>query len=219
MDIWYQAFEEHFRGPAEVIQERLKVYLPRVAQAPVTPAAPWLDLGCGRGDWLQLLHQQGYAARGIDSNPQAVAAACARQLDAMIGDGLPYLRTLAPSTLGGVSALHLLEHLPFAETLDILSAAHRALVPGGLLLLETPNPENLSVGACHFHTDPTHQTPLIPDMLAFTVQHLGFTQVEILRLHPVEAAAHLDATDATAARVNALVYGPRDFAIVAWRPQ
>jgi SAM-dependent methyltransferase len=212
---WYQDFENHFRGSSQVIRERLQVYLPYLDASPVSVQAPLLDLGCGRGDWLALLRDVGYPARGVDTNPAALAQARQQGLEVEQADVIDCLNAQPPSSLGAVSALHLVEHLPFEHLLRLLDAALRALVPDGLLIIETPNPENLSVGACHFHTDPTHHHPLVPAVLEFTVAHRGFAGSRILRLNPDLPEHCLPGTDALTMRLNATLHGPRDYAVVA----
>lgn len=218
MGRWYQAFEDRFRGDPGEIRSRLEVYLPYIARAPVAAHHPVLDLGCGRGDWLALLAEWGYPACGVDPHPDAVAQARARGLDARVATFAAHLADLPERSVGVVSAFHLIEHLPFSETLLLLEAAWRVLVPGGLLVIETPNPENLAVGACHFHTDPTHQQPLLPDVMEHTVRHAGYTDVTVLRLNPVPARHWLAGDSELVARFNAMFNGPRDFAVVACKP-
>ncbi|MCG5495835.1 class I SAM-dependent methyltransferase [Ectothiorhodospira variabilis] len=212
---WYQAFEDAFRGPPEVIRERLRVYLPYIVNAPVQPTSPLLDLGCGRGDWLSLLAETGISARGVDTHPDALVRAEAQGLLVTRASAVEYLAGLPNASLGAITAFHLLEHLPFETLLQLLEEAHRVLEPGGVFIFETPNPENLSVGACHFYADPTHQKPLLPEVMAFTLAHVGFTAIETLRLNPVASEHHIQEQGNLPHRFNTLFYGPRDFALVA----
>lgn len=215
---WYQDFEEQFRGPPEVIRERLSVYLPYLATAPLSAQTPLLDLGCGRGDWLELLRDQGYPARGVDTHPQALSAARGRGLEVESADVLEWLDSQAPDRLGAVSAFHLVEHLPFGVLLRLLDGAFRALAPEGVLIIETPNPENLAVGACHFHTDPTHLKPVVPAVLEFTARRCGFDDVRLLRLNPDLPEHRVTGEGACVDRLNAVLHGPRDYALVARKP-
>ncbi|EGV27858.1 Methyltransferase type 11 [Thiorhodococcus drewsii AZ1] len=212
---WYQDFENHFRGAPSVIRERLQVYLPLLAESPLSSETPLLDLGCGRGDWLALLRDAGYPARGVDTNSAALEQARAEGLTVEQRDVGTCLAGLPPSSLGAISAMHLIEHLPFAQTLSLLDASLRALVPGGLLILETPNPENLSVGACHFYTDPTHLRPLVPAVLEFAAVRCGFVEVRLMRLSPDRPENQVPGDDPLTSRYNAMLHGPRDYALVA----
>jgi SAM-dependent methyltransferase len=182
-DDFYFSFEKRFRGSSEAIRSRLAVYLPRLnALREALLPGDFLDLGCGRGEWLELLREQGIPARGVDSNASMVAEARARGVKAETADLLPHLRSLPDSFLSGISAFHVAEHLPVPTLKEMLASARRVLVPGGLIILETPNPENPIVGGCDFWIDPTHRRPLPPALLTHLVASFGFGQVECLRV-------------------------------------
>ena len=219
-DALYVAFEDRFRGRREDIIERVSVYLPLVQQcAAVGDQAPVLDIGCGRGEWLEVLRASGLVARGVDLNPLMIAECRARGFDVVQGGGIEYLRQMAPGSLGAISAIHVIEHLGFNDLVALLDEARRVLRPGGLLVLETPNPENLVVGACSFYYDPTHRQPLPPEPMRHVAEARGFTGVEILRLHPAMAPERAQsASDPWSARIDALLYGPQDYAIIARNP-
>lgn len=223
---FYAAFEERFRGSREAIRQRLLPYLPLLREAGAgTPGRPLLDLGCGRGEWLELLRDEGLAARGVDSNEVCTRACRDLGLVAHTGDLFEYLRDVPDGTLGAVTAIHVIEHFPLPAILQFIADAHRSLAPGGLLVLETPNPENLLVGACNFYTDPTHVRPLPPPALAFFVENGGFAAPRILRLaeHRLEDPFVADAPGPKAERAlvqavsilrHNLLAAP-DYAIVA----
>jgi O-antigen chain-terminating methyltransferase len=175
-----------------------------------------VDIGCGRGEWLEVLHDHHLAARGVDTNRVMVATCRELELDVTEEDGIEYLRAQAPGSLGAVTAIHVIEHLPFAQLIALFDAALRALQPGGMIAFETPNPENLLVGASTFYLDPTHQRPLAPELMRFIAQSRGFTDVQILRLHPYPVENRVqDGEGELHERFNALLYGPQDYAIVA----
>ena len=146
-----------------------------------------------------------------------VECSTALGLDVVHGDLLEHLRSLESKSRSAVTAFHVVEHLPLAVLVDFLDEALRVLTPGGLLLLETPNPENMRVGATTFYSDPTHRNPIPPDTLRFIVEHRGFTETEILRLHPDASSDQLQANDENFRHLNALLFGPRDYSIVARR--
>ncbi|MCF8002732.1 MAG: methyltransferase domain-containing protein [Chromatiaceae bacterium] len=219
LNAYYVAFEEEFRGSLEQIRATQQGYIADLQAAGVgTPEAPVLDLGCGRGEWLGLLAEQGLSAQGIDSNRVMVARCREQGLDARLGDVLNALQTLPNAALGALSAFHLIEHLPFAVLHALMLQAHRVLRPGGLLILETPNPENLLVGSHTFYHDPTHLNPMTPTATRFLVRYSGFSDPEIRRLHPYPEGAKVPGHDPLTERVNGHLCGPQDFAIIARKP-
>ena len=220
VDDFLAALEASFRGPAEDLQAQLaQDYLPRL-QALRTQLGdgPCLDLGCGRGVWLALLQAQGFDARGIDLNAAAVAQAQAQGLAAGLGDALAWLRAQPEDSALAITAFHLMEHLPFALRLALVGECARVLRPGGLLILETPNPENIWVATHTFHHDPTHSQPLTPDSLAFLVHYCGLEVVAVPRLHPYPADAGLPGDDPVTLRLNHMTCGGQDFAVLAQKP-
>ena len=215
LDELYAAFENQFRGTPEHIREGLKVYLPLLKDAGI--ASDILDLGCGRGEWLELLRDEGSQARGVESNRAMIDSQRDRNLEIVQADALAYLRGLPENSLRAVTAFHLIEHIGLAELIDLLDEINRVLRPGGLLIVETPNPKNLVVGACNFYSDPTHHKPLFPETLEFIVKHRGFVRTQLQYLHPVEGSPFQDSSEAAQA-LNSWLFSARDFAIVAWKP-
>ncbi|WP_292938397.1 class I SAM-dependent methyltransferase [Noviherbaspirillum sp.] len=182
-DSFYRDYEDIHRGSRELIKTRLQAYLPFIT--PLTalfqPASA-VDLGCGRGEWLELLGEAGFEALGVDLDEGMLAACRERGLTARQADALSTLREMPDSTASVVSAFHVVEHLPFADVRMLIDEALRVLKPGGLLILETPNPENLVVGASSFYQDPSHERPIPSELLRFAVEHAGFERAKILRL-------------------------------------
>jgi O-antigen chain-terminating methyltransferase len=214
LDAFYVAFEDRFRGLREEITERLEVYLPRVASADVgTQESPILDVGCGRGEWLDLLQQSGYIARGIDINRVMVEQCRAKGLEVAEVDVFAYLKSLPEASLGAVTGFHIIEHLPFLQLRNLFDEVLRVLKPGGLAVFETPNPQNLLVGGCDFYSDPTHQRPLYPETIQFMMSYQGFLNVELLYLNPV-GNSPFDLEDPGSRTIHNLFFGPRDYAVV-----
>ena len=212
---FYRAFEERYRGPRSLIQQRLQVYLPYVqpllSRDSTAPAPAAIDLGCGRGEWLELLQTAGFAAQGVDLDAGMLAACHQLGLPAVQGDALAHLRVLGDGTQAIVSGFHIAEHIGFDDLQALISEALRVLQPGGLLILETPNPENLTVGSCSFYLDPTHQRPLPPKLLSFLPEHLGYARVKVLRLQ--EESRLLG--DASIQLIDVLAGVSPDYAVVA----
>ena len=183
---FYRAFEDRHRGSRELIIGRLQVYLPYVSPLlQLYSPAKALDLGCGRGEWLQICQSAGFEAHGVDLDAGMLQACRDRGLPVTHGDAIAHLQSQADESLSVVSGFHVAEHISF-EQLDLLvREALRALKPGGLLILETPNPENLVVGTVSFYLDPTHQRPIPPQLLEFLPSHHGFGRIQTLRLQEV----------------------------------
>jgi SAM-dependent methyltransferase len=218
LDSLYVAFEDVFRGTREDIKGRVGQYLDRLVLAGAGQNnKPILDAGCGRGEWLEILKEAGLTAYGIDSNLMMVERSASLGLNVVHGDLLEHLRSLEEESRSAITAFHVVEHLPLEVLVDFLDEALRVLAPGGLLLLETPNPENIRVGATTFYSDPTHRNPIPPETLRFIVEHRGFTETEIVRLHPDASSDQLQGDDGNFRHLNALLFGPRDYSIVARR--
>ena len=216
-DSFYIDFEDAFRGTPEDITERLKIYLPYLDRFIGDTSAMVVDIGCGRGEWLALLGKQGIKATGIDLNAAMVDTCLAQGLHAQYMDAIQYLSQQPPGSLAAVTGFHIIEHLPFNTLLALFDAALKALRPDGLIIFETPNPENLVVGACNFYYDPTHLSPIVPTVAEFTARQRGFAKAEILRLHPYPDSHRLVEDSEIAKRLNNALYGPQDFAVLAWK--
>jgi SAM-dependent methyltransferase len=222
----YPAFEDRFRGTEADVRDRLAPYLPEVrAAVQADVAGPRvLDVGPGRGEWLGLLAEAGLPAVGVDDNAAMVEVLRSRGLDVVHADATGHLAALPPASLDVVTAFHVVEHLDLDALLGLLAAARRVLRPGGLLVAETPNPTNLVMGACNFHLDPTHRTPIPPAQLEFLTTASGFVEVRTWALHPKEdvdlAGLRLDGVSAAdtatlAAALQKGLFGPQDYALLA----
>ena len=214
-DSFYIDFEDVFRGTHEDITERLKIYLPYIGKFIGDTTAVVVDVGCGRGEWLALLGKQGIKATGIDLNAAMVDNCRAQGLNAQCMDAIQYLSLQPPGSVAVVTGFHIIEHLPFDTLLALFDAALKALRPDGMVIFETPNPENLLVGACNFYYDPTHLNPIVPTVAEFIARQRGFAKAEILRLHPYPDSHRLVEDSEIAKRFNNAFYGPQDFALLA----
>jgi SAM-dependent methyltransferase len=219
----YAQLEEQLRGPREEIKGRQRVYLDDVARL-TRDDRPVLDVGCGRGEWLELLREHAIPAYGVDINEAFVKANLESGLDVQLADGLEHLASLAAGSLGGVSAMHVVEHLEFPVMVELVERAFVALAPDGVLILETPNPTNLLVGTSSFWMDPTHRRPVPPPLLEFVVRACGFQRVAIRFLNPPPEppfrlprpeGADLASIDRLSDTLNWALLGPLDYAVVA----
>jgi 2-polyprenyl-3-methyl-5-hydroxy-6-metoxy-1,4-benzoquinol methylase len=182
----YDAFEAEFRGDTEAISQRAEVYLPIITSVSAgIPGFPVLDIGCGRGEWLQLLKGHGLAAKGVDSSNTFAEKVRAQGLDVEEADAVYYLTRTADDSVGAVTAFHIVEHLEMNALVALIREAFRVIRPGGVVILETPNPENIVVGSCSFYNDPTHRRPIPPQTLSFYLRHAGFSNVSVAGLAPL----------------------------------
>lgn len=180
---FYRAFEDRYRGSRELIKSRLKVYLPFISPLQSLYAnCTALDVGCGRGEWLELLLEHGFDPQGVDLDEWMLAKCEELQLPAFHGDAITALKTLDDQSLTVVSGFHIVEHIPFESLQQLVAEAFRVLKPAGLLILETPNAENLSVGTHSFYLDPTHEKPIPSQLLKFMTQYAGFARNKVVGL-------------------------------------
>jgi 2-polyprenyl-3-methyl-5-hydroxy-6-metoxy-1,4-benzoquinol methylase len=208
-----------FRGSRAEIKSRLAVYTPYVDEAfAATGRAPALDVGCGRGEWLELLKGQGIPANGFDWNRDLVEACREMGFDARQGEIPRILATIPDESLSIFSAFHVLEHVSFPDLLDIIDHAVRTLKPGGIAIFETPNPGNLFVSSNNFYMDPTHRHPLPSDLLAFVTEARGLCDLKVLPLSPYPEHSRLTGSECPAVQfINDHFYGPQDYGIVGFK--
>jgi O-antigen chain-terminating methyltransferase len=215
LDAFFAAFDEHFRGDRQAVKQRLQQYLPIIKKHDAgTAEAPIVDVACGRGEWLELLQEENLHASGVDINQVLVDQCREKGLAATHSELTSHLRNLVEQSVGAVSAFHIVEHLEIEALMSFLDQALRVLRPGGLLLLETPNPENVLVGSCNFYFDPTHRNPIPRPVLKFLVESRGFVVIETFGLNPSDEKP-VPADSEMAERFNEFFYGPMDYAIVA----
>jgi O-antigen chain-terminating methyltransferase len=190
-------------------------------------SAQLVDIGCGRGEWLELLRDNDISAYGVDPSETFVRSNIERGLDARVADGPSYLREMPESSLGAVTAFHVIEHLSFGQLIELIDGALRALRPGGVLIVETPNPQNLAVGASTFHLDPTHSKPVHPLLLEHLLLARGFLDIELRYLHPAEElqlpvpqseGKRDEPIHRLIERINEVFFGPKDYAAIARKP-
>ena len=180
---FYRAFEDKHRGSRELIKSRQRVYLPFIEPLrSIYDDAKVIDLGCGRGEWLELLKESGFNAYGVDLDDGMLAECRILGLQVATADAISTLEALSDESQVVVSGFHIVEHIEFSSLQKLVQEALRVLKPGGLLILETPNPENIVVGACNFYIDPSHQRPIPPQLLSFLPEYYGYDHVKILRL-------------------------------------
>ena len=219
LDAFYVAFEDKFRGSREDIFNSLKVYLPLIKEAKIgTPESPIVDVGCGRGEWLELLRESGYTARGIDINRVMLEQCRSRELEVIEADVIAYLRALPDDTLGAVTGFHIIEHLPFETLVQLFDEAVRVLKPGGLVLFETPNTRNILVGSGDFYRDPTHKNPIHPDTISFLAESRGLINSKSYFFEEIDGIVHLvNSLEIKFDDLNEYVKVSRDMVLIAYK--
>ncbi|MCK5851481.1 methyltransferase domain-containing protein [bacterium] len=220
-DIDYASYENTCRGTDKLITERLSYYLKWFENIKTTKQTYVLDLGCGRGEFVELLNNNKIHARGVDLNKFSVQHAKSKKINVKQADIFEELKRFKPKTLPAISAFHLVEHLTFTELQSLLQLAATRLKPGGILLIETPNILNIQVAASDFYKDPTHIRPVHPSTLSHWLKHSGFSKIKIEFLHPFPKDEQLKISKTAKIagenfnKLNNLIYGARDCAIIA----
>lgn len=221
---WYSSehFEEAFRGSREEMLGRYRDLAERlVGQGPV------LDVGCGRGEFLELLVEVGVEASGVDIDREMVKSAAGRGLSVSEDEALRHLAAVDHHSLGGMVLIQVIEHFSAQEIVDFVALAADKVRKGGRVFVETVNPQSLYVFAHALFLDPTHVRPVHPAYLAFLFREAGFAQVDIEWRSPPPAEDVLEPTpeDSPAAalhnenvrRLNELLFAPQDYLIAAVR--
>lgn len=215
----YVAFENRFRGDPDTLRVRLRGYV-RYFEG----RSPVVDLGCGRGEFLELLQEAGIEARGVDGNEEMVQRCRSRGLEAEVSDLFQHLAGRETEGTGGVFACQVIEHLPPGRIRELVAESHRVLRPGGRIVLETVNPRSVVALVETFYRDLTHERPIHPETLDFVLRAAGFREVETLyrspvseraRLVPVPGGPSTSALNQNFEKLNALLFGDQDYACVA----
>ena len=223
----YLTFEDRFRGSRTAIRARLESYLPHFAGT-----SDVLDVGCGRGEFLELLAGAGVTARGIDLNHEMAEDCRARGLDVTEADAVSYLSAQPDQSLGGLFAAQVVEHLQPSYLLQFLELAFVKMRPGGVIVLETLNPACWVAFFDSYIRDITHVWPLHPDTLKYLVIASGFTRVDVEyrspvpdedKLQPVPGDANalprelVEAFNENVRKLNARMFTNLDYAVVGVR--
>jgi SAM-dependent methyltransferase/archaellum component FlaC len=218
LDTFYFNFENRFRGTRDEIKSRVAFYLPLIRKAGAgTARKPVLDLGCGRGEWLELLKDHKLEGRGVDLNATMAAQCKDRGLKVRHADVMEHLRSLRANSQGAVTGFHIIEHLPFETLMELFGEVRRVLQPAGVAIFESPNCKNLMVGACNFNIDPTHRNPVFPETAEFMLASHGFEKIRIEYLSAV-AEPGFNGSTPELAKIKELLYGPQDFGVIAYKP-
>ncbi|MDQ1509286.1 MAG: hypothetical protein QOG50_1130 [Actinomycetota bacterium] len=224
VDAWYgeDHFTAFFRGSSDDLRSR---YIDLAKE--FVGCDPVVDLGFGRGEFMELLTELGVEVRGVEPDPQLVASARGRGLDVEQGLAVEYLRSLEPASLGGIVMIQVIEHLSPQQVIDFVALAAEKVRPGGKVILETINPASLYTYARAFWVDPDHVRPVHPNFLEFLFREAEFARLSIEYRSPVsetEALVRLEGDDPQTnllnenfERIGALLFGAQDYAVIATR--
>jgi len=217
------SLQDHFRGPEEDTAGKLRQWLAMIEG--LDPAGhslngPWLDVGCGRGEWISLACERGYDITGIDSSPISVNHCQAKNLRVSRAEAHHHLLGIDDGSLTVVTAFQVVEHLTMDALSSFVALSAQKLRPGGLLVVETPDPANLLMASHYFWNDPTHQRPIPLALMEFIFQYFGFTVVKRVRLNPFPPEEQMAYAEIEPVRrINELLYGPRDYGLIGRREQ
>lgn len=217
----YFAFQNAFRGTRTTIRQRQSIYLPYFESERDLPV---LDIGCGRGEFLQLLKEKKIPAFGIDLYSEYVVEGALHDLDIRQGDGIAFLQN-TDLKFGGIMVSQVVEHISFEQLQILCKAAYEKLQQNAYLVIETPNPMSVSVFTNSFYLDPTHQRPVHPFMLQYLLKEIGFSDVQIVfteasRMEGLpkiksDSIDNLEELNAGIQRVSDMLFGSQDYAVIA----
>jgi len=188
----------------------IHIYLPHFSRCHYV-----LDIGCGRGEFLELMQESGVAARGIDLNEECVAICRQKGLEAQLADVFTYLDELPAGGFDGIFCGQVVEHIAPERVPDLIRLMARALQPGGVVVVETPNPESLAIFATHFYIDPTHVRPVPAPLLVFYMEEHGLGGIRVERRSP--AVESLPALAQLPEEVRDSFFGGLDYAAIAMK--
>jgi 2-polyprenyl-3-methyl-5-hydroxy-6-metoxy-1,4-benzoquinol methylase len=216
----YYHFQERYRGSEQEIKTRQEAYVPYFHGC-----SNVVDLGCGRGEFVELLLAAGVDACGIESDTDALLRCREKKIPVVDQELFAWLQGQADGSLGGIFSAQVIEHLPVERQLGLVRLAGDKLKPGAPLVVETINPECIFALARNFYLDPTHVRPVHPELLMFVMESSGFQNVRIIYSSPVPGRGLSPAsregldenTFASLEQMNRLLFGFQDYAAVARR--
>ncbi|MFC1854028.1 class I SAM-dependent methyltransferase, partial [candidate division CSSED10-310 bacterium] len=217
-------FEEEHRGSSVDIKNRQSIYIPFFENCQNV-----IDIGCGRGEFLELLREHDIQGQGAEINAVLVQACRDKKIAVTLAAGHEFLEQQADESVDGIFCAQVIEHVPPPQRLDFLKLAWQKLKAEGYLILETVNPLSVFALTRYYFADPSHHAPVHPDTLQFFAQTAGYTEVQVRFLHPVSEAqilttipakkGHLHelfkAINENIEKLNSFLYGYQDYAVIA----
>lgn len=210
----YFRFENYFRGPREAVKQRQEIYLEYFRNC-----RSILDIGCGRGEFLELMRDNGLSAVGVDTYPDFAEYCCSLGLNAVCDDGIGYLSRL--QSIDGIFVGQVVEHLTVDQIISLIETAYSKLSDGGVIIMETPNPQSLSIYVNAFYIDPSHVKPVHPETLKYLLKNAGFSNIETVFtesskpevvIPPLKNENEFNQAMTT---VQSMLFGSQDYAVIA----
>lgn len=211
-DDLYLNFENIHRGKTKSVTDNQKDYLKILGKSKDSNIC---DIGCGRGEWLTLLKKKNFNAFGVEINQKMVELCKKNNLNVNQSDGLEFLNNQPEKIFTAITAFHVVEHFTPAKTIQFFKESFRTLKEKGIILFETPNPENMIVGSSNFYTDPTHTKPIPPALMKFYAKQTGFKKIRIVKKHPLEFGDHNNVSDPNMQLLLSKLREGQDYCIIA----
>lgn len=192
MDKFYVRYNEKLMGDSrESVKKRAEVYVDKIniwATGREKNKLNIIDLGSGECEWIELLQENGFHATGIDGNTEVIKKVkkINASIDIIESFAMDYLTGLCDDSVDMITSFHMVEHIEMMDIIKLIRECHRVLKRGGMLIIETPNPQNILTATYYFNMDPTHKKPIPPELLSFFIEESGFEVKEKILLHPLE---------------------------------
>lgn len=204
----YFDFENHFRGSIAQIKEAQRMYLPYFEGKKHV-----LDIGCGRGEFLSLLKEEGIPAEGVDVYEPYIDYCRMQGFSAKCGDGIAHLAGM--DSADGIFVGQVVEHLTTEQIVQLCNTAYEKLSDGGCIVIETPNPTSLAIYTGAFYIDPSHVKPVHPLTMQYFLEKAGFKQIEILYPEQSRPDVQIGTADPDILKMKEILFGAQDYAVIA----
>jgi len=217
----YMGFENRFRGSRELIKQQQSSYLQYLQDKNDV-----IDLGCGRGEFLEVLNENGFNAIGVDLYPDFLTLCQKEGVKLVEEDALVYMSAIDEQSLDAITAFHLIEHLFTGDLVKLCKQSFEKLRPKGVLIFETPNPACLSTYTDSFYVDPTHTKPIHPETLVYYLDMAGFNDIRVVYTESsktgyrlpkleIENEEMLGIFNSGIDELSNKIYGSKDYAVIA----
>ena len=214
----YESLVEQTSESFDVVLNQQSSYLQYIKKSNDSiPSGLFIDIGSGRGEFLELLFKLDISCQGIENNPRMLEICLSHgHTNVQRADGLDFLRESENDSFKGITLFHVIEHFNLESMIHLIHQSFRTLKKNGVLILETVNPDSL-FSLMSFWKDPTHMHPIPSDMLKFYLEMAGFVNVKVIFNSPVPDQERLEGSDKNTTKLNNILFGPRDYAVIGWK--